>query len=473
MRFFRSVGTRLTLALVLVVAGALGVVYVIVVPSLERNLVNAKLSQLRRALPAVVSQLGSGPVLQDQLQVAAASANARVVVYEVLTYSPPRLQVFDDSRAGASSRDVENDPIAVAALSRGRETRGTTERAETRYAEVARPVGRDVVLLSASLRDALANVQLVQRRVLAAGLLALAVALLVGVGVAMAFTRRIRRLETAAERIASGDLGAPVEDGGKDELGELAAAFERMRRRLAQLDDARRAFIANASHELRTPLFSLGGFLELLDDEELDEATRQEFLAEMGGQVDRLQKLSIDLLDLSRLDAGKLRIEAEPVELAGLAEGLAREFGPRAARGGRRLEVGGEPVQALADEERVRQIARIFVDNALVHTPAGTAVLIRTGERHGRVELAVEDEGPGIPPEARERIFERFSRVDGAVASGSGLGLAIARELAALMGGAIELDVRPGRTSFALVLPAAAGEPFSRENVRAETAPLQ
>jgi two-component system, OmpR family, sensor kinase len=472
-RHLRSVGTRLTLALALVVAGALGVVYVIVVPSLKRNLVNAKISQLHQALPAVVSELGSGPVLQDQLQVASASASARVVVYEVLTYSPPRLQVFDDSRGGASSRDVESDAMALAALTSGREARGTVERGETRFAEVARPVGRDVVLLSASLHDALANVRLVQRRVLAAGLLALAVAVLVGIGAATMFARRIRRLEAAAERIASGDLGEPVEDGGRDELGELAAAFERMRQRLGQLDDARRAFIANASHELRTPLFSLGGFLELLDDEELDEATRQEFLAEMGGQVDRLQKLAIDLLDLSRLDAGKLRIEAEPVELMGLAESLARELRPRAARGDRHVDVQGTPLLALADEERVRQIGRIFVDNALVHTPPGTPVRICVCERGRRVELAVEDEGPGIPAEARERVFERFSRVDGTVASGSGLGLAIARELAALMDGAIELDVRPDRTAFRLVLPAAAGEPFSRENVHAETAPLQ
>ena len=98
---------------------------------------------------------------------------------------------------------------------------------------------------------------------------------------------------------------------------------------------------------------------------------------------------------------------------------------------------------------------------------------IRTGERGGRVALAVEDEGPGIPAAERERVFERFARVDGAVASGSGLGLAIARELATLMGGAIELEVRRDRTAFTLVLPASAGEPFSRENVRAERAPLQ
>ena len=100
------------------------------------------------------------------------------------------------------------------------------------------------------------------------------------------------------------------------ELGALAAAFERMRVRLAHLDDARREFVANASHELRTPLFSLAGFLELLDDEELDEATRREFLASMREQVDRLTKLASDLLDLSRLDSGRLTVECEPVDLA-------------------------------------------------------------------------------------------------------------------------------------------------------------
>jgi signal transduction histidine kinase len=472
-RALRSVGTRLTLALVLVVAGALTVVYGVVVPSLHRNLVNAKLSQLHQALPAVVRQLSAGPVLQDELQVAAASASARVVVYQPLTFSPPRLQVFDDSRGGASSQDVENDPIALRALSTGKEVRGTVERGETRFAEVARPAGQGVVLLSASLRDALANVHLVQRRVVAAGLLALMVALLVGLGAATVFARRIRRLEAAAERIAAGDLSEPVHDDGKDELGELAAAFERMRQRLAQLDDARRAFIANASHELRTPLFSLGGFLELLADEDLDEATRHEFLGEMGGQVDRLQKLAIDLLDLSRLDAGKLRVEAEPVDLGALADDLVRELSPRAARSRHELEAAGEPVDALADEERVRQIVRIFVDNALVHTGPGTPVRVLTATRAGRAEVAVEDEGPGIPPEARDRIFERFARVEGTVASGSGIGLAIARELALLMGGTIELRVEPGRTVFALVLPLAPDEPFPRENVARETARLQ
>jgi len=476
MRRLRSVGTRLTLALVLVVAGALGVVYVIVVPSLQRNLVNAKLGQLRHSLPAVAAQLPDSPLSpfwSDALETSSTSANARVVVYEPFSVQPPALTVFEDSHQ-VSSKDIENDPVALHAFVTGRRQDGIVERKDQSYAEVADPIGGGyVLLLAASLHDSLGNVHLVQRRLLAAGVLALIVALLLGYGAATVFARRIRRLEGAAERIAGGHFDEPVYDGGADELGQLADAFERMRRRLAQLDDARRAFIANASHELRTPLFSLGGFLELLGDEELDESTRREFLTAMDEQVVRLQKLATDLLDLSRLDAGRLRVERDAVELERIADVLVREFGPLAAARSHPLVLEGEAVLALADEERVLQIGRILLENALVHTPAGTPVRVRFGRRDGRAELAVEDDGPGIPAEEQERVFERFARLDGSVVSGSGLGLAIARELAALMGGAVALDSRSGRTIFALLLPAGASEPFSRENVPVEAAPLQ
>jgi signal transduction histidine kinase len=159
--------------------------------------------------------------------------------------------------------------------------------------------GRYVLLLRDSLQNQFGSVHLVQRRVLLSAGAALVIALLLGYGGAWMFARRIRRLERAADRIAGGHFDEPVRDSGGDELGELAIAFDRMRVRLSQLDDARREFVANASHELRTPLFSLAGFLELLDDEELDEGTRREFLDSMAEQVARLTKLASDLLDLS------------------------------------------------------------------------------------------------------------------------------------------------------------------------------
>ena len=188
-----------------------------------------------------------------------------------------------------------------------------------------------VILLSDSLADPIASLKLIERRLLFAGLIALLFAVVAGYLVASVHAKRILRLERAAERIAGGRFDEPVVDTGNDELGDLADAFERMRGRLGKLDRARSEFIANASHELRTPLFSLGGFLELMADEDVDEATRQEFLETMREQVDRLAKLATDLLDLSRLDAGRMHVEHEPVDLGEVARVVSRRV--RRARG--------------------------------------------------------------------------------------------------------------------------------------------
>jgi signal transduction histidine kinase len=465
MRPFRSVGARLSLAFVLVAAIALALVYAIVVPPLERNLSEAKLDTLARSAELFarperfpLAFLGNPAYeleLQDYLSEAASTTGARVVIFAPL--AAESAGVIGDSRLSAPSADVQNDRIALRAAFSVAPAEGFVTRNGERFAEVAYPIRLTnlVMLFSAPLDDTLANVNLVQRRVLLAGGLALLVSLVLGYGGAWVFSRRLRRLERAAERIAGGELHEPVRDGGSDEVGQLATAFEHMRQRLAQLENARREFIANASHELRTPIFSLGGFLELLDDPDLDEETRREFLRTMQEQVQRLTKLAGDLLDLSRLDAGRLRIETEVVELAGVAEGLASEFAALTRAGERELtvEVTSEPVAALADEQRVLQIGRVFVENALRHTAPGTAVRIRTWSDGDSAFLAVEDGGRGIPAEHAEDVFERFYRLDGTVASGSGLGLAIARELAAAMGGTVVLSSRPGRTVFPLRLP--------------------
>jgi two-component system OmpR family sensor kinase len=451
----RSVGAQLSLALAAVVAGALAVVWVALVPSLERRLVGGRLDELAASARAVQLEAERAPIDQAFIDEAARAADARVVYFATAAGGGLR-PVYGSVHLG-DTNDVSRDAVALEAAAKRSVVEGRVTRAGSAYAEAAAADrSGNVLLFTAPLHDTLEDVDLVRSRLIWAGLAALGLAVLVGYGAASAFARRIRRLERAADRIAAGDFEHPVRDRGGDELAQLAAAFDRMRRQLAQLDDARRAFIANASHELRTPIFSLGGFIELLRDEELDEETRTEFLATAAEQVQRLSKLATDLLDLSRLDAGRMRLAREPVALGPLAADVAHELSAVARRREHPLEVvvDGAGV-ATADRERTLQVVRALVDNALLHTPPGTPVrVVARG-----ATLSVEDEGPGIPVEHREQVFARFTRLDGTRASGTGLGLAIARELAERMGGELGLEVADGRTAFVLVLPAAAPEP--------------
>jgi len=460
-----GIRTTLALALLLIVGGALGGAYLMVVPSLERRLVAERLDELGRdAQSAAVrytmadarGEFGDPLAMDGFAEVESLLANARVVVFQVFGPEPLSLRRLADSQAQAGS--VGEDAVALEAARETRTARGRVDRNGRPLGEVAVPLvsSGNVLLLSTSIEDQLQTVRVVKRRLLYATGVALAIAAILGGLAATLHARRIRRLERAANRIAKGRFDEPVVDLGGDELGELAAAFERMRIQLAQLDTARKEFVANASHELRTPLFSLAGFLELMADEDLDEETRAGFLATTREQVERLTKLAADLLDLSRMDAGRLRVEREEVVLADTARALVDELMPLAEATGHQLVLEADPrAWAVADEERVLQIGRALAGNALTHTPAGTEIRISTAHADGRAELAVSDDGPGVPREHAERIFDRFYRVEGSHASGSGLGLAIARELAERMGGTVELASRDGRTTFTLSLPAA------------------
>jgi two-component system, OmpR family, sensor kinase len=228
-----------------------------------------------------------------------------------------------------------------------------------------------------------------------------------------------------------------------------------MQRQLARLDTARKQFIASASHELRTPIFSLGGFLELLEDEELDDETRAQFLEQLRGQVARMRKLATELLDLSRLESGALELRPEPTDVGQLAREVAGEFTPAAAAHEAQLRVrtAPQPIEIDCDPERVAQVIRILLDNALVHTPTGTSIVVSTAREDGHVTLEVADSGLGIRNNTMPHIFEPFfTSADGA--RGAGLGLAIARELAERMHGELTVRSAPGRTEFKLSLPA-------------------
>ncbi len=465
-----SLSVKVGLVLFAVVAGALAIVYVAVVPQLENRLVDAKLVELEGSAEGIATQLSGVPNLFTTAEIVSKQAeamNARIVVLAPLTAD--QLQILIDSRRFQSG-DVPADPIALEVARTRRPATGRIDR-EGAFAEAAYPLSNgDVLLVITPLDDVLANVRLVRRSLLVAGAASLAISWLAGYLLAWNFTRRIRRLESAAERLAEGDFETPVLDRGRDEVGQLADAFDGMRARLAVLDRARQEFIANASHELRTPLFSLGGFVELLGDEDMDLAVRREFLAEMRDQIDRLTRLATDLLALSRLDAGQLEVEIAPFDLAAVARLVADEFRAvsEAAEQGLRVEADGR-TEALGDELRAQQIVRALVENAIRHTPAGTSVAVSVFEAPDGVVLEVRDDGPGIPEEDQTHLFQRFYRAAGGKASGSGLGLAIASELASRLDGAIAVVSRPGDTVFTLKLPPA-GPELPQEEIVAEVA---
>ncbi|MGA8744266.1 MAG: HAMP domain-containing sensor histidine kinase [Solirubrobacterales bacterium] len=297
------------------------------------------------------------------------------------------------------------------------------------------------------------SISQVKGQMIAGGLIALVLTTIVGVYFAQMAAGQIARLQDAARKVADGNFETQIPIAAAGELGQLARTFNEMQRRLAELDIARKQFIANASHELRTPIFSLGGFVELLEEEDPNPEERAEFVHTMRQQIDRLTKLTADLLDLSQLDAGALVMQSRSVDLGNIAREVAREFGPRADRRGSRLELRtpDTPAIARADPDRVRQIIRILLDNALTHTPEGTKVTVTTYSANHRAELTVSDEGTGIPQRVQGRVFERFYTADSA--GGSGLGLAIARELAQRMDGRIAITSSKRFTAFTLDLP--------------------
>lgn len=312
-----------------------------------------------------------------------------------------------------------------------------------------------VYVYAVAVGGAASGLDAVKGQIVIGGLIALVATVGVGVYFAQVAAGHIARLQDAARKVADGNFETPIPISSAGQLGQLARTFNEMQRRLAELDSARKQFIANASHELRTPIFSLAGFVELLEEENPSPEERAEFVRTMRQQTERLKKLTADLLDLSQLDAGAVAMATQSVDLGSLARDVARELGARADLHGSRLELRtpGHPVLASADPGRVRQIVRILLDNALTHTPEGTDVTVTVYTADRRAELTVSDDGPGIPQRIQGRVFERFYTGDSA--GGSGLGLAIARELAQRMGGGVSIASGKRFTAFTLDLPPA------------------
>lgn len=295
-------------------------------------------------------------------------------------------------------------------------------------------------------------------QLLAAGIVAAAIALISARFLARGMTTPLRDMASAARRMAQGDYRDRVTARSRDEVGQLADAFNRMASQLEGVEASRRELVANVSHELKTPITALQAHLEnLLDGVE---EPNMDVLALMLGQCERLARLVEQLLDLSRLESGDVPLDLEPVPLGPLVDQVAAEVG--VARADRDVvvlnDVGAGLPPLRADRERLHQVLFNLLDNAFRFSPAGGTVTVGAHMENGSCSISVEDAGAGIPEEHLPRVFERFYRVDTSRArrdGGTGIGLAIARSVVEAHGGRIWAEQGGhGGATFRFVVPA-------------------
>ena len=292
----------------------------------------------------------------------------------------------------------------------------------------------------------------------ATSLTAVAVALLISQILAHGMTRPLREMTAAAKAMARGDYSRRVRATSRDEVGQLATAFNQMAADLAAADRQRRELIANVSHELRTPIFAIQAVLENVVDGVSDPDTLRTALA----QTERLGRLVTELLDLSRIEAGVVPLDLEPFDVAGFLAEAVREAEVAVTAAGRdvRFAVDAEPGKAVADPVRLHQVVANLLDNASRHSPPGGTVTVGARAQAEHLVVEVTDEGVGIPPDLRARAFERFTRGERAAghSGGTGLGLAIAQWVVELHGGAIAVvDPPAGGCRIRVSLPGTLG----------------
>jgi signal transduction histidine kinase len=274
---------------------------------------------------------------------------------------------------------------------------------------------------------------------LVVGLISGALALLMVQFLARGMTSPLREMVAAAKAMAGGDYSQRVTATSRDEVGELARAFNSMATELAEVDRMRRDLVANVSHELRTPISALQAVLEnLIDGVEMPEEST---LRTMLAQVERLGRLVSQLLDLSRLESGEVPLERKRFRLKPLLEQAMKESQLNGAgKVHLSVEVTPDDLAADGDPDRIHQVVANLLENAVAHSPDGGRVRIAAAGSRDDITLEVADEGPGIAAEESQRVFERFYRSDQARSSsdgGTGLGLAIARWIVDLHGGRI------------------------------------
>jgi signal transduction histidine kinase len=299
------------------------------------------------------------------------------------------------------------------------------------------------------------------RYVIIAGAVALALSIILALYLSNYVLKPLRHLSRAAWDLAHGDMDSRVEVTGRDEMSELSRYFNYMAERIQRSAQLQKDFVANVSHEIRTPLTSIEGFTQaLLDDMVETEEDRRRYLSIICEESRRLKRVLVQLLALSRLDAGAWILHPVPLSLSGYIKEVGEKLRPLAREKNVDLKVeapAGMPA-IETDKDALEQVLHNLLDNALKFTPGGGEVVLSADPLpKGGARIQVRDTGQGIPEEELEHIFDRFVRVERSRSQrygGSGLGLAVCREILNLLGGRIAVWSQPGRGSvFTIELP--------------------
>jgi signal transduction histidine kinase len=299
--------------------------------------------------------------------------------------------------------------------------------------------------------------QRTNRALLLAVFIALFVALLIGIVLARTLTQPLQTLKQAAQNIAQGQLEQQVAVSSQDELGQLAAAFNRMSQEVSRVNQSRRQMTADIAHDLRTPLTVISGYIESMRDGVLKPTPQRYSL--IYAEIERLQRLVEDLRMLSLADAGELSLNLQQVPSKNLLNRAAALFQPLAEQKNVTIlvDANGNSPDILVDEERMMQVLGNLLTNALRYTPSGGMITLSGNTKEDKVDITVQDTGMGIAPEDLPWVFERFHRVEKsrhAENGESGLGLAIVKALIESQGGSAWAESIPrAGTTIHLILP--------------------
>ncbi|MBQ8537782.1 MAG: HAMP domain-containing protein [Clostridia bacterium] len=316
-----------------------------------------------------------------------------------------------------------------------------------------------VLLFSSPVQEMIQSLYTIQDRMILYFLVAAVAALAAALIFSQVITRPIAALTRVIQKMGKGDLSARVPVRGSGELRRLAETFNTMSEKLETLDQSRNQFVSNASHELKTPLATMKIMLEsVIYQPEMEQELRNEFLADINNEIDRLNTIISDLLTLVRMDTQGMRLKRQNMDLSHLLADVVHKLEPMAAKKDQllTLKISGD-CPMYADESKLTQVAYNIIDNAIKYTQAGGRIKV-TLERVGRnVTVAVKDNGPGIPEKDQTHIFDRFYRVDKARSretGGTGLGLSIVHQIVMLHGGEITVESQEGKGSlFKVELP--------------------